>query len=280
MTTTPNLAIAHIAENQAAKEVTANDAFTALDQALTDVFPVSVASGNVTLTTAQTTRAILLRISGASVAGREVVVPAAKRLFSVTLDGASSESVDIVRGTTAITIQPATGAILYTDGTSNGLARITEDGVAAFISLTDTFGFTGNGKKLARVNSGETALEAVVQHYDIKAFIGEPPTTGEVIFEADGMPAGRFLATMPLSRFSAGVAATAQTDLSVKKNGTEFAVLRWAAAGTVASILGAGGSGTPAETAFSTTDVLQVVAPATADASLARIRMHFAFTLD
>lgn len=63
----------------------------------------------------------------------------------------------------------------------------------------------------------------------------------------------------------AGVAATAQTDFDLQKNGVSFGTMRFAASGTSASFIAA------SATSFAAGDVLSVVAPGTPDATLANI---------
>jgi hypothetical protein len=60
----------------------------------------------------------------------------------------------------------------------------------------------------------------------------------------------------------ARVAATAQTDFDVLKNGVSFGTIRFAAAATTATFISGSGS------TFATGDVLTVVAPVTPDATL------------
>lgn len=73
------------------------------------------------------------------------------------------------------------------------------------------------------------------------------------------------------SRVTAAVAATATTDFVVAKNGTPFATLRFAAAGTVASVVGMA-----SDMAFAVNDQLSIQAPSVADATLADIAFTFA----
>ncbi len=67
------------------------------------------------------------------------------------------------------------------------------------------------------------------------------------------------------SRGHADIAATAQTDFSIKKNGVSIGTIRWAAAGTVPTYIFA------AEVSLAAADRLTVDAPASPDATLAGI---------
>jgi hypothetical protein len=80
---TPNLAIAHILQSQAQKEVTANEAFDALDQAIAGLLGVDVsAGGTITLDVTDALTCKLLRLTGILTADVEVVVPSKPTSFS------------------------------------------------------------------------------------------------------------------------------------------------------------------------------------------------------
>jgi len=68
----------------------------------------------------------------------------------------------------------------------------------------------------------------------------------------------------------ASVAATAQTDFDIQKNGSSVGTMRFAAAGTTASFIMA------SATTFNSGDLLKVVAPASPDATLASIVFNLA----
>ena len=70
----------------------------------------------------------------------------------------------------------------------------------------------------------------------------------------------------------ASVAATAQTDFDILKNGVSFGTMRFAAAGSTASFISASGA------SFAAGDILTVVAPASPDATLANVGFSLAGT--
>jgi hypothetical protein len=74
-----------------------------------------------------------------------------------------------------------------------------------------------------------------------------------------------FPAGLTGSQCVAAVAATAQTDFDIQKNGGSVGTVRFAIAGTVASFIMA------SATSFAVGDILTLVAPGTADATLADI---------
>jgi hypothetical protein len=72
----PNLAIAHILQSQAQKEVTANAALDALDQAIAGLLQVDVSAGStITVDGTAARKCKMLRLTGTLAADAEVVVP-------------------------------------------------------------------------------------------------------------------------------------------------------------------------------------------------------------
>ena len=108
---------------------------------------------------------------------------------------------------------------------------------------------------------------------DIGTSIEAAPTASQVLLRFAAHKPLKIKADSSLVKALAGVAATAQTDLSLQKvlaadpagGGTEFAVLRFAAAGKVATLTSA------TETTLAVGDQLLIVAPAYADDTLAKI---------
>src|SRR6266545_6076167 len=136
---TPNLNITHIVTAQAQKEVTANEAFDALDTALCGQLSLDFTSGNVALSEAQFRSSIAFRATNLSVA-RDLTVPAIKRLFVVSnKDG--TNTLTVKRGATSVTVAASKLALLYTDGTTDGLFAAAADSGAG--AVTSVFTRTG-----------------------------------------------------------------------------------------------------------------------------------------
>jgi hypothetical protein len=166
MPTSPNLGITHVEQNQTNKEVTIDAAIDALDEAMTDTADINVASGNVVVSNADYRENIRLRITGATVAGRTVTLPALKRLILITSDSANTQGVDLIRGSTTIVLAANGSGLFYTDGTANGLQQISsgsgggsEDALVIACSDETTDLTTGTAKITFRMPYGMTLSE-------------------------------------------------------------------------------------------------------------------------
>jgi hypothetical protein len=115
------------AQNQ--KEVRINDQAGQLDAALTEQVIADVAAGNVALTSEAYRRAVHIKATGAATAGRTVTLQAIKKL-SVSSNFSTTDNVDFILGSATITLASAedaanpTMALVYTDGTANGLFAV------------------------------------------------------------------------------------------------------------------------------------------------------------
>jgi hypothetical protein len=141
---TPNLAIEHILQSQAQKEVTANEAFDALDQAIAGLLEVDVsAGGTITVDPAAALACKMLRLTGTLAADAEAVVPDNRKPYLVhnATAGGFTVTVRTAAGAgVAIGASPDNTAVVYCDGTdvlaiSAGTAG---GGVGALIELGDT----------------------------------------------------------------------------------------------------------------------------------------------
>jgi hypothetical protein len=100
---------------------------------------VDFTAGNVTLTDAQFRGSIAFRATNLSVA-HDLTVPAIKRLFVVSnKDG--TNTLTVKRGATSVTVAASKLALLYTDGTTDGLFAAAADSGAGAVS--SAFGRSG-----------------------------------------------------------------------------------------------------------------------------------------
>lgn len=115
---TPNLAIPHIAASQNQKEVTANDAFNALDNSANRALGIAVGDADLTLTSDQANRNGLIVLTGALTAPRTVTLPANHRrlaLRNATTGGFAVTAKYPGTGAT-VAVLPDTTALLQGDG--------------------------------------------------------------------------------------------------------------------------------------------------------------------
>lgn len=164
--------------------------------------------------------------------------------YTANLNNTIDSVVDFLAGTEAY--QDAIGSAINT-GTQTGITVVYDD-------ANNTIDFT------------------VPVEVSIGAAVSGAPDDSQAIV----IPVTRSLslaADATGSTAKALVAATAQTDISVKKNGSSIGTIRFAAAGTTASFVGI------SQTSFAAGDVLVFTFPATADATLADIGIALKFTV-
>lgn len=236
-----NLNLPQLTQGQAAPEVTANNATGALDAALTEAFTCDGTAGNVTVTSAQYRAALKFFITNIPSA-RNITFPAVKRVVIVDVDPANVNIATLVVGSTSIALTNGSTYIVATDGTANGLT-------------------------LLSLGSGLSASIAGVA-YDVNIFQSGVMVNAQEFFRLNAVRPFTLPINLTGSVVTAGVAATASTTLTIKKNGASIGTLVWAIAGTTATITFA------AAVSFAVNDILTVTGPATADATLANIALN------
>jgi hypothetical protein len=167
-----NLDLAQVAPSQNNKEVTINDQGGQLDAALTEQFVADVSAGNVALTAEQYRRAMHIKATGAATAGRTVTLQAIKK-FSIISNTSTTDSVAFVLGTATITLAAApsatqpTMAVIYTDGTANGLYQVSSGvgggGVDEIDELVDVLLFSLMNGDILQFNGLNWVNVALVQ---------------------------------------------------------------------------------------------------------------------
>lgn len=234
-----NLGLDQVAENQAAKEVTINTATGQLDAALTEALALDYTPNvDITLTTTQFQRNIRFRANNLT-SGKQLILPAVKKLAMFNNSPANSGVLTVAQGATTIALAPGDTVFLYCSGTA--------------LSMVSMY------------NSSS------IKPYDVATYCNGKPDNSEMLLRFSYVRAVTLPAGLAGSRVTAAVAATATTNFVVAKNGTPFATLRFAAAGTVASVVGMA-----SDMAFAVNDQLSIQAPSVADATLADIAFTFA----
>jgi hypothetical protein len=112
---TPNLGIAHIASNQASKEVTANAGFDQLDEALTQQFVKAMSDADYTLAdnppvSSEARYNMVFVFTGTLTADRHIILPATEKLYVVS--NQTSGGFNLIFETAGSTSPFYTGAVV------------------------------------------------------------------------------------------------------------------------------------------------------------------------
>ena len=153
MSATPNLAIEHILQSQAQKEVTANEAFDVLDQAIAGLLEVDVsAGGTITVDPAAALACKMLRLTGTLAADAEVVVPDNRKPYFVH---------NATAGGFAITVRTAAGAGVAVGASPDNTAVVYCDGVDVLAISAGTAGGAGGAGALIELGDVDIALRSI-----------------------------------------------------------------------------------------------------------------------
>lgn len=228
-----NLQLLQVAANQDQKEVTINDQAAQLDAAITEILSVSLASGNVALTSSQFRGAVKFIGTGHTVS-RNLTFTAIKRgLFVVQNDGTSSGTLNVIVGSTTLSLAIGEIGQYSTDGTTNGLKRV----------------------------GGETGTS---NPFDVATFVGGKPDNSELVLYIPMVRTVVFPAGLTGSYALANVASTGTKVFDIQKNGSSIGSATFTASAT-------GVLAMASQTTFSAGDKLGIVAPASQDATLSDI---------
>ena len=153
MSATPNLAIEHILQSQAQKEVTANEALDALDQAIAGLLEVDVsAGGTITVDPAAALACKMLRLTGTLTADAEVVVPDNRKPYFVH---------NATAGGFAVTVRTAAGAGLVVGASPDNTAVIYCDGIDVLAISAGTAGAGSGAGALIELGDTNIALRSI-----------------------------------------------------------------------------------------------------------------------
>ena len=233
---TPNLAVPHIAASQNQKEVTANDAFDRLDEAITGRLTVDLAAGDVTLTASQYRRHVAFAAINVA-PGRELVLPDTRRVMAVDNTVGAAHLV-VRQGSTTVTVPAGASQLLHTTGSTNGLVAV-----------------------------APAAQAGGAAPFDIAVYFPGQPEAAERLLKLEVARGFTLPADLAGSRGHADSAATAEAVCTILKNGASVGSITFAAASQDAAFALAGGL------ALVPGDRLELVAPATQDATLAGLAL-------
>ncbi len=132
---TPILNITQAANGQINQYAILNAGLSALEAATNDFMNVDLSAGNVALTAAQYRGYVRFYATGHTVA-RTLTLQAIKRLIIVKNNGTAMLSV--ILGTTTLYVAPGDTRFIYTDGTANGLEKVTDTELQAFNTQVGT----------------------------------------------------------------------------------------------------------------------------------------------
>ena len=134
--TTPNLAIPHIAASQNQKEVTANDAFDALDNAMNRALTLAMADADLTLTADQANRNGLIVLTGTLTASRILTLPANHRRLAIHNATSGGQEVRAKYAGSGAEVIIVPGATMLVQGNGSDLFGV-GGGAGALDDLTD-----------------------------------------------------------------------------------------------------------------------------------------------
>ena len=211
------------------------------------IHPAVITTVNVTLTTAEGLEHAIISCTGALTGNRDLEVPDFESPYIIinNCSGAFTLTVKTAAGT-GVVVEQGGMSLVVCDGTnvvSEFIQGVSATGTVPYILSAWKNGLPGS-------------LERVVAH-------SFPTLTGLTL------PAG---ATN--SSVEAETAATAETDFDLTKNDISIGTVRFAISGTVATFVGI------SEETFVAGDRLELIAPSSADATLAEVYFTFYLTRD
>lgn len=188
--------------------------------------------------------------------GTSVVVALQGRAVAAT---APSDGQAIVWDATGTTWKPATVA----SGSTSPLT--TKGDLHTYTTVDARLGIGTNGQILTADSTQASGLKWVAPSYDLPVYIPDKPTTSMICARIAVVRAFDLPVSLTGSVASAGTAATASTVFTLYKNTTSIGTVTFAAAGTTGTFSFA------SAVSFAAGDVVRIIAPATADTTLADI---------
>ncbi|MGS4947763.1 hypothetical protein ACVDG3_19990 [Meridianimarinicoccus sp. RP-17] len=241
--TSPNLAAPHVLAAQNQKEVTVNDAVSALDLAMTATLDVDcTAGGTVAVSVLQAQRHVRLLLTGAPGAAFVLRLPDVPRILAIA--NGTGQIVTVDNATGAAVNVPA-GAQVLVHASGSGVSAIGAAAVAPEPEVAQIYDF------------GMTAFAAP----DANAVLGKVSLPRAVTLAADLVGSRGHVDTAPAADFV----------ISITVNGLEVGT---ATVGTDGAVVFAATGSAPVDLLAG--DVVRFVAPAVADAAIAGIALTLA----
>lgn len=263
MSVTPILAIPQVAPNQNQKESTINTGLSILEAAMNDSTSIDMSVGDYLLTGADYNRNFHLIFSGQTQA-RVAEVPANVRWFAATNQGAHNITIRIDgQAFAGVTVEPGSTVLYVSTGTA--IVAVTA-GVSTIFNLSDVDGSQTPSAGQTLVWDGARFI-AGDRPADIAVDVRGAPAANEVITRRVFARSVQIPTSFILSQGVAATAATAATDFDVRVNGASVGSISFAAAASTATFVSA------ASITIASGDVLEIVAPASPDATLADINL-------
>lgn len=235
-----NLALTQVTEGQASKEASINTQSGQIDAAITEFLSVDLSSGSATISDTNYRRNFRFLLSGVATSGRTVTFPAIRRFVMIRSPLTSTDSVQLIVGSTTYDIAPGENVTLYTDGTTDG---------ADFM----------------------VAPVAGQIPYDMPFFFGGQPGDGVILARVAVLRAFTLEASLPGAQFAVGTApADGAGVITLKKNDSStIGTLSYAiTTGTVTPTFAS-------DADFAAGDTFEIYAPTPQDSAWADVSMSF-----
>lgn len=143
-------------------------------------------------------------------------------------------------------------------------------GATTLAALTDVTISTPANNQSLMYNTGASKWENLNTSYNIAVSITGVMVNSEVLLQYVFPQAVKLPASLTGSQAKAGTAATASTVVTINKNGSSIGTITWAISGTVATF------SFSSAISFAAGDILSLVAPVSADATLANVGITLA----
>lgn len=232
-----NLDLDQVSESQDSKEVTINDQAGQIDAAITEQYTIEVTSTNTwELTSEEFSRNVY---------------------FIIDVDSSDPADADIT-----ITCPAEKRGIFIVKNSSEYAATITIPEQSLSAPVVESGSMTLLSCDGSNIESQSTSGE---NPFDVGSSFAGVPEASEIILEFIFTRAVTFPSGLTGSQGSAGTAATAEAIFDIIKDETSVGSMTFAASGTVPTFA------MTTATVFAAGEVLQIIGPSTADATLADI---------